>query len=145
MNQESVSAAAETSHSPLWLDQLGAGLSLACAIHCMLAPVLVAVLPMLGLGFLVDDMTEAVLLSLAAVLAVGSLCWGFRLHKSTRVFFPLGAALLLIAAGRLFAEDASEIVLVVAGAIMLAASHLLNRHLCRSCIGCNHPAHRVRA
>ena len=34
-------------------------------------------MPMLGLSFLADEMTEMVLLSLALVLAVGSLCWEF--------------------------------------------------------------------
>ena len=147
MNPQSASSvvSVEASRSPVWVDQLGAGLSVACALHCMFSPVLVAVLPMLGLGFLVDEMAEVVLLSLAVILAVGSLCWGFRLHKSIRVFFPLGAAVLLIAAGRLFAEDASEIVLVVAGALLLVVSHLLNRYFCRTCLDCNHPEHRALA
>ena len=69
---------------------------------------------MLGLSFLADEMTEMVLPSLALVLAVGSLCWEFWRHKNTQVFFSLGAAIPLIAAGRLFDEDTSEIVLAVA-------------------------------
>ena len=69
---------------------------------------------MLGLSFLADEMAQIVLLSLAPVLAVGSLCWEFWRHKNTQVFFSLGAAIPLIAAGRLFDEDTSEIVLVVA-------------------------------
>lgn len=80
----------------------------------MLTPVLGTVVPMLGLSFLADEMTEMVLPSLALVLAVGSLCWEFWRHKNTQVFFSLGAAIPLIAAGRLFDEDTSEIVLVVA-------------------------------
>ncbi len=139
MNQENVSLTAPS----LWLDQVGAGLSFACALHCMLTPLVVVTLPLHGLSFLANEMTEIVLLSLAVILAVGSLCWGFRLHKSSRVFFSLGAAVGLIATGRLFAEDTAEVILVVAGAVLLAASHLLNRLLCRTCLDCNHPEHRA--
>ena len=138
MNQTSVSIAPPS----LWLDQVGAGLSFACALHCILTPVVGATLPLLGLSFLASEMTEIVLLSFAMILAIGSLCWGFRLHKSSRVFLPLGAAVGVIVTGRLFAEDTAEIVLVVAGAVLLATSHRLNWLLCRTCLDCNHPEHR---
>ena len=125
-----------------WIDQIGVGLSLACAVHCLAAPLLLTALPLLGLSFVADDMTEVVLLSSALVLAVGSLCWGFQRHKSGRVFLLLAVAVALIATGRLFAEDRSESLLVVAGAVILAASHALNWHLCRSCLDCQHPEHQ---
>ena len=142
MSQHNVSDPVATdNHSCLWIDQIGAGLSLACAMHCLATPLLVAVLPLFGLSFIADEITEVVLLGFAVPLAVSSLCWGFRLHKSGRVFLLLGAAVMLIAAGRLFAEDRSEISLVVTGAVILAASHVLNRHLCRTCLDCTHPEH----
>ena len=128
--------------SHLWIDQIGIGLSLACAVHCLAAPLLLTALPLLGLSFVADELTEVVLLSSALVLAVGSLCWGFRQHKSGRVFLLLAVAVALIATGRLFAEDRSESLLVVAGAVLLAASHALNWHLCRSCLDCQHPEHQ---
>ena len=133
---------AETDRSWLWLDQIGVGLSLTCAVHCLAAPLLLTALPAFGLRFVADDMTEAVLLSSALALAVSSLCWGFRRHKSGRVFLLLAVAVALIAAGRLFAEERSESLLVVAGAVILAVSHALNWHLCRSCLDCQHPEHQ---
>ena len=133
---------ADVNRSHLWIDQIGVGLSLTCALHCLAAPLLLTALPAFGLSFLADDMTEMVLLSSALVLAVSSLCWGFRRHKSGRVLVLLAVALALIASGRLFAEDRSESLLVVAGAVILAASHALNWHLCRSCLDCQHPEHQ---
>lgn len=143
MSQQNVSdlVATDVKHPCLWIDQIGAGLSLACAMHCLATPLLVAVLPLFGLSFVADEITEVVLLIFAATLAVSSLCWGFRLHKSGRVFLLLGAAAMAIAAGKLFAEDRLEIILVVAGAVILAAGHVLNRHLCRTCLDCTHPEH----
>ena len=125
-----------------WIDQIGVGLSLTCAVHCLAAPLLLTALPAFGLSFVADDMTEVVLLSTALALAVSSLCWGFRRHKSGRVFLLLAVAVALIAAGRLFAEERSESLLVLAGAVILAASHALNWHLCRSCLDCQHTEHQ---
>jgi MerC mercury resistance protein len=119
-----------------WLDQIGIGLSFACAIHCMALPLLVAVLPLTGLGFLVQSPTEALLVLASPVLAAGSLCWGFRLHRRWHVFVVLSAALVLIGAGRSLVDELYEIVLMVAGALLLVGGHLMNRHLCRSCLKC---------
>ena len=131
---------ADVNRSCLWIDQIGVGLSLACAVHCLATPLLLASASSTAVVWLVaDDMTEVVLLSSALALAVGSLCWGFRYHKSGRVFLLLAVAVALIATGRLFAEDRPQSMLVIAGAVILAASHALNWHLCRSCLDCQHP------
>jgi hypothetical protein len=119
------------------LDQLGVGLSLACAIHCMAFPLLVAVLPLAGLGFLVEGPIEVLLVLASPGMAAGSLCWGFRLHRRWHVFVVLSAALALIVAGRVLVEEPYEIVLVVTGALLLAGCHLLNRHLCLTCHKCH--------
>ena len=128
--------------SCLRLDQLGAGLSLACAAHCLLSPLLVPALAVSGLGFLADEMTEVALLSCAVILALSNLCWAFRLHKSGRPLLLLAAALVAIAAGRLYAQDGT---LVVAGAVILATGHLLNRRLCQTCRHCQQPEHSAPA
>ena len=57
-------------------DTTGACLSVACAVHCLAMPLLVAVLPLIGLGFLANESAELVLILVAIGLAVGSLAWG---------------------------------------------------------------------
>jgi hypothetical protein len=52
------------------------------------------------------------------------------------VFLPWGAALPLMIVGRFLAGAPYERLLVVTGAMCLAAGHLLNRHLCRTCTVC---------
>ena len=120
----------------LWVDQLGAGLSLACAIHCLVAPFLLALLPFAGLGLLANESVEMLLLGISLTLAIGSLCWGFWIHKQLRTFLFLGAAILLIVAGRFFADETLEVAYVVLGAGLLATGHLLNRQLCKTCLQC---------
>lgn len=122
--------------SSLWIDQVGAGLSLVCAVHCMATPLLLSLLPFVGLGFLANEVVENLLLGTSLVLAVGSLCWGFHIHHQRRTLLLLGAALLFIVGGRFSLEETVEVVCVVLGAGLLASGHLLNRHLCKTCLQC---------
>ena len=123
----------------LWVDKLGAGLSLACALHCLATPLLLSLLPFAGLGLLANESVETLLLGISLTLAIGSLCWGFWIHKQLRTFLFLGAAILLIVIGRFFADETLEVVYVVLGAGLLATGHLLNRHLCKTCLQCQAP------
>ncbi len=125
--------------APLWLDQVGAGLSLACAGHCLGAPLLLALGPVAGRGFLADEGVESLLLGLALLLATGSLCWGFRQHRHRRPVLLLGLALLLGGGGRMAPTEPLETLGVVLAAGLLAGGHLLNRRLCRTCRRCQAP------
>lgn len=122
--------------TPSRADRVGTCLSLLCAIHCMATPLLGTTLTLAGIGFLAHDSTERLLLMASVGLAAASLWWGFRLHRQRRVFLILAVALALIAIGGFGVESPYETVLVVAGAAMLAAGHLVNRHLCGTCASC---------
>ena len=117
-------------------DTTGACLSVACAIHCLTMPLLVAVLPLIGLGFLANERAELFLILVAIGLAVGSLAWGVRHHRSWRALLILIVALAFIATARTAVEGTFEVVFYSIGAILLASAHLVNRHLCRTCPAC---------
>jgi hypothetical protein len=122
----------------LSLDRLGMGLSLGCAIHCLLTPLLMAFLPFSAAIGLLGHGTETVLLGASALLSGTALILGFRRHRQRRVLGLLGAALALIAAGRIYHDHPFEPVLVNAGLAFLIPANLLNRRLCRRCKSC-HP------
>jgi hypothetical protein len=119
-----------------WADSLGASVSIACAIQCTLFPLLIGVLPLLGLGFLAGDGLETVFLTTSIILALGSFSWGFRRHKKLYIFLFLIGGLALIFIGRVWMDEAAEISFVVPGTLALAAGHLLNRRLCQLCVTC---------
>jgi hypothetical protein len=125
-----------------WIDVLGTTVSIACAIQCSIFPLLVSVLPLLGLGFLLGESVEKFFLATSSVLAVSSFIWGFRYHRRFYVFLFLVSAAALIIAGRLWVDERYEIPLVVSGALVLAAGHFLNRSLCRLCAKCS--VHRTK-
>ncbi|MDE0398499.1 MAG: MerC domain-containing protein [Candidatus Poribacteria bacterium] len=116
------------------VDNTGACLSFACAIHCMAMPLLVTILPLIGLSFLATERAELVLITGAIALAIGSLAWGVRNHRRWRVFLILIVALAFIATARTVVEGSFEVVFYSIGAILLASAHLVNRHLCKTCL-----------
>lgn len=121
------------------LDKAGAVASLTCAVHCALMPLVVTLLPLLGLTFLADERLEWGLLALSATLGVSSLCFGLREHGSRRALVILAVGLSLLALGRISEQrewGRWAVPVVVAGGCTVAASHLLNRHLCHTCRRC---------
>ena len=119
------------------VDNVGACLSFACAIHCMAAPLLMTVLPLVGLGFILSESAEMALVVGAVSVAIGSLAWGYRHHRKWRVFLMLGSALILIFIARFHASEGTEVIFMAMGGLLLAVVHLINRHLCRICQHCN--------
>ena len=124
------------------LDAAGATASLLCAIHCAAMPLVITLLPLIGLSFLADERVEWGLLALSALLGVSSLCLGYRKHRRRHALSVLALGLTLLVGGRLCEEreiGKFGLLLVVAGGITVASSHFLNRRLCHSCRVC-HPA-----
>ena len=121
------------------------GLARYYGIDCMrdsvhLFPLLISVLPLLGLGFLTGDGIEKVFIATSIILAAGSFSCGFRHHRRLYIFLFLVSGLALIFTGRIWVADGFEIPFVVSGTLVLAAGHLLNRGLCQLCVDCE--AHR---
>ena len=102
----------------------------------MAAPLLMTVLPIIGLGFILAESTELVMVASAGGIAIGSLTWGFRHHRKRRIFLMLGGALMLIIIARLGVSENAEVIFTVLGGLLLMGAHLVNRHLCRTCQHC---------
>jgi hypothetical protein len=126
----------ESSTSLNHIDRLGASASFICAVHCMIMPFAVTILPLFGIGFLADDRVEHVVLFISIALAVTSVCYGFRIHRKPGVPILFGAALFLILMGRNAPEGPLEIALVVPGALLFVCGHFLNHRFCRMCSVC---------
>jgi len=122
------------------LDTVGAGVSFACALHCLAMPFVVGILPLMGLGFLADHTTEAIFIVLSICLAMLSLCWGLKTHKNYKAFIVFLFSAFLIGSGIFLVSETFHLMFIVMGAIGIATSHLLNIKLCRSCTSCSkHP------
>lgn len=121
---------------PSWLlritDRIGATASFVCAVHCALLPLVIAVLPAIGLGVLANHEFERAFIAFAAVLAIVSLATGFRRHRRFRAFWFLlpGVALMLAGLATDFeASPSLHAALVSIGGTLVALSHLANLRL----------------
>ncbi len=121
------------------LDKAGATASLACAVHCALMPLVVTLLPLVGLSFLADERTEWALLGLSALLGSSSLALGYREHRKRQALLILSLGLTALVTGRILEErhfEMAGVLGVVLGGCTVAAAHFINRRLCLTCRSC---------
>jgi hypothetical protein len=81
------------------LDNIGFSLSTLCAIHCLIFPFLLILLPLVGMAFFLNATAEKVFVVGSVLLAALSLYYGFRHHKSWKPFalYLVSATFLLTA------------------------------------------------
>lgn len=120
------------------LDKLGIAASSICAVHCALAPILITVAPLVGLGFIFEEKFETTVILISLGLAFLSLVWGF--YKDHRKFEPL--YLLLLGASLIYLARLENIVLpepllMALGGLSIATSHFINMKLCNHCNDCH--------
>lgn len=118
------------------LDRLGITATSLCALHCILLPVLLPALPLLGLSFLADHEWEHFFLIVTGILGTIALFTGFKkYHKRLYPFYLLFVGLTLYWIKHDFSE-AMEPYFIISGASLIVAAHLINLKLCNSCKQC---------
>lgn len=121
------------------MDRIGATASWVCAVHCLILPLFVVSLPVIGLGFLLEEETERLFIGFSAAIAGLSLLPAyFREHRKIQPILFATGGIGLIALTHLLFEDRwlLKFAFLVIGALLLTSAHLLNRKLCRACTIC---------
>lgn len=117
--------APHASDSSFGFERVTGWLSAACAIHCLLTPLAIAVLPLLGSsgGVALNGTAETVLNALVLGSGSLSLVLGFRRHRDLRLALVIAGCLLLYLVGH-SAETTwyGALLSVVAGFGLAAAS-----------------------
>ena len=121
-------------------DKAAIGLSFACALHCLMVPLLLALFPSATLSGLEDERIHLGLLALIIPVSVFSLTLGCRLHRSLRVVALGVAGVCTLVFSAFLAHDIGGDSLETAGTVLgssiVALSHALNFKLCRSAHAC---------
>ena len=119
-----------------WLDKSSVGLSTVCAVHCLLMPVAVVMLPSLAALPFADERFHVLLVFFVLPLSTVALTMGCRKHRSWRVMAVgvVGLVLLLGAAlaGHDLLGELTEKSATVIGAGLVALSHVMNFRKCRA-------------
>lgn len=114
--------------SPL-LDRVAIALSGLCVVHCLAAPMLLALMSAAG-GMLDDPVIHEVGLALAIAFGAVALGRGALAHRrlAPLVIGAAGAGLMAVALA--MPHGASETAWTVAGVALLATAHVMNRRCC---------------
>ena len=120
-----------------WADRLGMWTSVACAVHCLLTPLLLSFSPVFVRLLPGEEAFHRKLAVLVAGSAAVAVFYGFRNHRRRSVLLLMGAGLALIIGtawwGHLFPNHALEIAVTLVGSALLITAHRLNHTFCRSC------------
>lgn len=119
-------------HKPL--DKTGIWLAVLCALHCLLVPVVLPTLSLVGLSFLGAEWLERVVLLCSALIGGVAVMIGMRHHRSLLPLIALLSGVILFFNKHRIGHEFGfgwEVVVVVAGALLLVTAHVLNLHLCR--------------
>lgn len=119
------------------LDRIGITATSLCALHCILLPVILPALPLLGLSFLADHTWEHIYLIITGILGSIAMFSGFKRYH--RKLYPLYLLLLGLVIYWM-KHDVSEQVepfFIVVGATLIVAAHIINLKLCNQCKRCD--------
>ena len=119
------------------LDRIGITATSLCALHCILLPILLPILPLFGLSILADHEWEHVFLLFTAVLGTAALFSGYKRYH--RKMYPLALLYLGVAIYWIkhdFAEE-SAMYFILTGATLIVASHIINIKLCNASRRCD--------
>jgi len=119
------------------LDRIGITATSLCALHCILLPILLPALPLLGFSFLADHAWEHVFLIFTAILGSIAMFSGFKhYHRKLYPFYLLILGVVIYWQKHDFSESLQPIFIIV-GSLFIVAAHIINIKLCNSCKECS--------
>lgn len=117
-------------------DKVGITVTSLCAIHCIMLPVILPVLPLLGLSVVHNHAFERIVLLITMVLGFITLFIGFhRYHRKLYPFYSLFLGGFIYWQKDAWGPELEHVVLVV-GASLVVLAHIMNMRLCNSCHSC---------
>ena len=112
------------------LDRLGATGSLLCAVHCALLPVVIALLPSVGLAGLLGDRLEFAFVLFASAVGLYSLLTGYRRHRLWQALALMAPGLAILWIGVLVPaihhSQWPHAVVMTIGGTLVGLAHLAN-------------------
>lgn len=122
-------------------DKVGITVTSLCAIHCIMLPVLLPVLPLLGLTVSHNHAFERVMLLITMALGFVALFIGFhRYHRKLYPFYSLFLGGFIYWQRDVWGHEYEHAVLIV-GASLVVLAHIMNMRLCNQCGSCDTEHH----
>ncbi|QXD23434.1 MerC domain-containing protein [Opitutia bacterium ISCC 51] len=117
------------------LDRVSIGVSVLCALHCAVLPILLAIFPTLVVLPFEDHVFHELMIWIVIPFSIVAVFLGCRRHKDRGVLFGAGLGLTTLVLNALFGHDllgeAGEKLATLAAAVVFASAHWRNFSLCR--------------
>jgi len=117
-----------------------------CLVHCLVMPILLGVLPVVGRNGLAHAVSDQVIAMIIVPICLLAIVPGYLQHRKKRVLVLLALGLAFVFLGSFLTRSilggASEIPVCILGSICLITSSLVNRRLTGHGGTCNHD-HRI--
>ena len=109
------------------IEGVAVGATIACLVHCLALPLLIAVIPVIPAVLPIPEHFHAIALGLAIPATGGALFAGYRRHRVAAPLFAGTTGLLLLTLGATHWEATPlETPVTVLGSLRIAAAHLVN-------------------
>ncbi|RUO63801.1 MerC mercury resistance protein [Pseudidiomarina planktonica] len=113
------------------LDKTGMWVTAVCAIHCLLLPVILPMLSLIGLSFIGAETLEKTILGTSILVGAIALSLGTRQHAR---WYPIA---LLLVGGLIYSQkdtmgELGEPIIILAGASLIIIAHWVNLRLLRA-------------
>lgn len=119
-----------------FFDKVGITITSLCAIHCIMVPVLLPVLPLIGLTAMHNHALEGIVLLISMVLGFITLFIGFhRYHRKLYPFYSLFLGCFIYWQKDAFSSEYEHLIIII-GAALVVLAHILNIRLCNHCHEC---------
>jgi hypothetical protein len=117
------------------LDTLGIAASSLCMVHCLAMPLVIGILPILGLQFLEGHSAHVILAGFVLSFALLAVVPGYLKHRRKDILGMMLVGLSLVLYATFVAErtlgEAWELPLITVGNLILVATHFRNRAMHR--------------
>ncbi|SFW85333.1 MerC domain-containing protein [Chitinophaga sancti] len=119
-----------TDYRSRW-DAIGIVASFACAIHCVLLPLIFTTLTLFGVEFLENVYLETLTILVSMCAGSWALFRGFKHHHNRTLIIIFFTGLTLMITGNLLSFHFAEIICKLAGSTLIIIAHLKNVRECR--------------
>jgi hypothetical protein len=118
-------------------DRIAIALSAICIVHCLAVPVFVAVLPIAAVSFGNSGHFHGLMLWLVVPTSLVGFLMGFRLHRRAGLVAQGAAGVVILGAAAVWGHEVwpewFEVLISVAGSLVLASAHWQNFRAVRRC------------
>jgi hypothetical protein len=111
------------------LDKIGICVSVLCAVHCALLPLVVTLLPLIGFRFLANEYFEMAIIATSLYIGYTSLRGSYRKHDNIRPLLIITQGFIIIFIGKILIAQRYEWLLLTTGGLLIATAHFYNSKL----------------